>query len=108
MSAVVADALYDAADHIPVFLELQLPAKIYAPTVLDFDDYIVGTTAEQALTVQNAASAPASALQYSMTPPAGFGAPGGSFVLFAGTLVQFYGSRDWRWLLLPLAAFLAG
>jgi endonuclease/exonuclease/phosphatase family metal-dependent hydrolase len=85
VSAAVADALYDSADHIPVFLQLQLPAKIYAPTILDFDDYIVGTTAERSLTVQNAAGAPASALQYSMTAPAGFGAPGGSFVLFADT-----------------------
>lgn len=85
VSAEIADALYDASDHIPVFMELQLPAKIGAPTALDFGDYIVGAAAAETLSVQNVASVPGDALTYSMTAPGGFGAPGGSFVLFADT-----------------------
>ena len=84
VSAAVADALFTAADHIPVFLELQLPAKIEAAAAIDFGDYIEGTTAEEILTVGNMPSAPAEDLTYSMTTPSDFGAPGGAFVLAAG------------------------
>ena len=83
VSAEVADALFTAADHIPVFLELQLPAKIEAAAAIDFGDYIVGTAAEEILTVGNVPAAPAEDLTYSMTTPSDFGAPGGSFVLAA-------------------------
>ncbi|MBN2565155.1 MAG: choice-of-anchor D domain-containing protein [Candidatus Eisenbacteria bacterium] len=85
VSAAVADALYDAADHIPVFLELQVPARIDVAGSLDFGDYIIGATAEEDLTIQNTASVPGEALQYSMSAPSGFGGPGSSFVLFADT-----------------------
>jgi endonuclease/exonuclease/phosphatase family metal-dependent hydrolase len=84
VSSAVADALFTAADHIPVFLELQLPAKIEAATAIEFGDYIEGTTAEEILTVGNVPAAPADDLTYSMTTPSDFGAPGGSFVLAAG------------------------
>ncbi len=84
VSSAVADALYTAADHIPVFLELQLPAKIEAATAIDFGDFIVGATAEETLTVGNVPTAPAEDLTYSMTTPSDFGAPGGSFVLGPG------------------------
>jgi endonuclease/exonuclease/phosphatase family metal-dependent hydrolase len=84
VSSIVADALFTAADHIPVFLELQLPAKVEAATLIEFGDYIEGTTAEEILTVGNAPAAPAEDLTYSMTTPSDFGAPGGSFVLAAG------------------------
>ena len=84
VSAAVADALFTAADHIPVFLELQLPAKIEAAGAMEFGDYIEGATAERPLTVGNMPSAPAEDLTYSMTTPSDFGAPGGSFVLVAG------------------------
>ncbi len=84
VSAAMADALFDAADHIPVFLELQLPAKIDALAAIDFGDFIEGATAEETLTVGNAATSPAEDLTYSMTTPGDFAAPGGSFVLGAG------------------------
>ena len=84
VSAAVADALFTAADHIPVFLELQLPAKVEAAGAIEFGDYIVWATAERTLTVGNVPAAPAEDLTYSMTTPSDFGAPGGSFVLAAG------------------------
>ena len=84
VSAAVADALFDASDHIPVFLELQLPAKVEAAAAIEFGDYVEGATAERTLTVGNAPAAPAEDLTYSMTTPDDFGAPGGSFVLAAG------------------------
>lgn len=85
VSATVADALYYASDHIPVVIEVQLPAKVGAPSTLDFGDVIVGTSAvEETLAVENAASAPADELSYDLSAPGGFGAPGGSFQLDAG------------------------
>jgi len=65
----VADALFTAADHIPVFLELQLPAKIETATAIDFGGFVVGATAEETLTVGNVPAAPAEDLTYSMTAP---------------------------------------
>jgi endonuclease/exonuclease/phosphatase family metal-dependent hydrolase len=85
VSAAMADALYDASDHIPVFLELQVPARLndFGESIV-FGDVILGGAAEETLHVSNAASAPADSLDYSMSAPAGFGAPGGTFALAAG------------------------
>ena len=81
----IADALYTAADHLPVFLELQLPAKIDAVTTLDFGDYIEGTVAEEMLNVANVPASPAEDLSYSMSVGGpSFTAPGGSFTAGAG------------------------
>jgi hypothetical protein len=85
VSAAMADALYDAADHIPVFLELQLPARVDVAGTLDLGDVIVGGDASEELVVANAVAVPGDALQYSLTAPPGFDAPTGPFVLFAGT-----------------------
>lgn len=80
VSQTVADALHDASDHAPVYLDLQVPAKVSAEASLDFGSVIVGAAApSETLTVSNGASAPADDLEYSLTAPAGFTAPGGSF-----------------------------
>lgn len=80
VSQDVADALHDASDHAPVFLDLQVPAKVSATTSMDFGTVIVGAPApSETLTVTNVASAPADDLDYSLTAPTGFAAPGGSF-----------------------------
>ncbi len=80
VSQTVADALHDASDHAPVYLDLQVPAKVDAATSLDFGTVIVGAAAPwETLTVANAASAPADGLEYSLAAPGGFVAPGGSF-----------------------------
>ena len=80
VSQVVADALHDASDHAPVYLDLQAPAKLDAATSLSFGTVIVGAGApSETLTVANAASAPGEDLEYSLAAPGGFVAPGGSF-----------------------------
>lgn len=84
VSQEVADALNAASDHLPVVLELQLPAKVESESPLDFGQMIVGETAEQGQIVWNIATPPADDLSYSLTAPPGFAAPGGSFVLEPG------------------------
>ncbi len=82
----VADALKLAADHLPVVATLQLPAKIGVVTALDLGAAIVGGAASQNLTVENVGTLlPVDALTYSMTPPAGFTAPAGSFEALTGS-----------------------
>jgi len=84
VSAALADALYDASDHLPVFLELQVPARVSAPDTLDFGEVIVGRGADEMLSVDNVAGTPGEDLDYSLSAPAGFSAPGGSFSAAAG------------------------
>ncbi len=79
-----ATALWNASDHLPVRVDLQLPAKISAPAALAFGNVIVGATANQTLAVSNTASVPADELSYTLSAPAGFSAPGGSFSANAG------------------------
>lgn len=80
----VATALRNAADHIPVVLELQLPAKTSAPHAFALGDAIVGATHALPLTVTNSGPAPADTLRYTLTAPAGFTAPAGSFKAASG------------------------
>ena len=88
VSAEVADAIHEAADHIPVYAEFQLPAKIDAPTLLAFGDWIVGTPAVETLGVENIAPAPADELSYTLAIPGGFSGNGGPFEAAQGTLVE--------------------
>lgn len=80
----VATALRNAADHIPVVLELQLPAKTSAPHAFALGDAIVGATHALPLTVANSGPTPADTLRYTLTAPAGFGAPAGNFKAASG------------------------
>jgi len=79
-----ATALWTASDHLPVRVDLQLPAKISAPGSLAFGSVIVGAAASQNLAVSNPAVAPADELTYSLAADPGFTAPGGVFVANAG------------------------
>ena len=76
---VMADALHEAADHLPVYAEFQLPAKIDAPVSLAFGNVIVGIPSVEALTVENVATDPADELSYSLSIPAGFSGASGPF-----------------------------
>lgn len=80
----VATALRNAADHIPVVLDLQLPAKTSAPSSFALGDAIVGATLALPLTVANSGPTPADTLRYTLTAPAGFTAPAGSFKAASG------------------------
>lgn len=75
-----ANALYYSSDHLPVYLDIQVPAKIETDaSSLDFGTVIVGATAEENLRIYNVATPPADSLDYSFNSPTGFSAPGGSF-----------------------------
>ena len=81
-----ATALWNASDHLPSRVDIQVPAKIgvsNAPIALG--TVIVGATPPtQGLLVSNPAVAPADTLEYSYTPPAGITAPGGSLTFLPG------------------------
>jgi endonuclease/exonuclease/phosphatase family metal-dependent hydrolase len=75
--AAYGSALTAASDHIPIRVDLQLPALAQIAGSLPFGSVLVGATASQALTVANAAAVPADELTYAYAPPAGFSAPAG-------------------------------
>jgi hypothetical protein len=79
-----ANALWNASDHLPVRVDLQLPAKISVPATLAFGSVIVGATATQNLAVSNPAVVPADVLDYTLSPDPGFTAPGGTLHQAAG------------------------
>jgi len=81
----VANALHDASDHLPVVITLQVPAKVAVASSLDLGSAIVGGTASQNLAVSNGATAPADELTYTLTAPADFSAPGGTFNVDVGS-----------------------
>ncbi len=81
----IATALHDVSDHLPVLMTLQLPSKVSAASQLDFGSVIAGAPAQQQnLAVSNIGTVPADALDYSLSAPAGFTAPAGSFSAAAG------------------------
>lgn len=83
VGTTVATALRLASDHLPVIVTLQLPAKLDVTSALNFGDAITGANYSLGMPVDNLPPAPAATLTYSMTAPAGFTAPGGSFNLTA-------------------------
>lgn len=82
--ATIANALANTSDHLPLILQIQLPPKVNAVASLPFGTVILGATATQSLAVSNSASTPADELNYTLTAPSGFSAPGGSFTANAG------------------------
>ncbi len=84
VSAAIANALHEASDHLPVYADFQLPARIDAPAQLAFGAYIVGTPASLPLIIGNVAVAPADELDYSIAAPAGFSAAGGYYEIEPG------------------------
>jgi endonuclease/exonuclease/phosphatase family metal-dependent hydrolase len=79
VGVVVAAALRQSSDHVPVIATLQLPAKLATASAVDFGDVIVGGVAQQTLVVDDLPAPPAATLTYSFTAPTGFTAPSGSF-----------------------------
>ena len=82
--AAYASALIAASDHLPLRIDVQVPAKISTVASLAFGTVIVGASAVQNLSISNPATPPADGLDHSFTADAGFSAPGGNFVLAAG------------------------
>jgi hypothetical protein len=72
-----ATALKLASDHLPVRIDLRLPARIATAPALAFGSVIVGAPLQsQDLPVDNPAVAPADSLHCTFAAPADFGAPG--------------------------------
>jgi len=84
VGATIANALHEASDHLPVYADFQLPAKIDAPSVLAFGTCIEGTPSSRPLTVGNIAVAPADELDYSLAAPSGFSAASGLYEVAVG------------------------
>lgn len=87
VSDAVANALWGAADHLPVLLQLRAPARGTISTAsLAFGTVLVGYNATQPLTVGNAASTPGESMtyQYAAAPPGTFTGPGGVLNAAAG------------------------
>lgn len=84
--AAYATALYNASDHLPSRIDIQVPAKIGVSNApLAFGTVITGATPPvQNLLVANPAAAPADTLEYGYAPPAGFTAPAGTLTRLAG------------------------
>lgn len=75
----IATALRLASDHIPVLMQLSLPARVVASSQLAFGDVITGApAATQVLAVSNGATTPADKLRYTLTAPVGFTASPGA------------------------------
>lgn len=82
----LADDLQIASDHLPLLIDLQVPAKVSADqAVLDFGTVSIGAMADLVLTVSDAATlADPEDLSYSFAAPAGFTAPAGGFTHAVG------------------------
>ena len=80
------DSLMRASDHIPVQVDVRVPAKaVPSAPALAFGSVFVGATAQQPLTLTNPADVPGDALDYSFdTAPAGFTAPVDGYTAPAG------------------------
>jgi hypothetical protein len=89
--AAYATALKLASDHLPVRVDLQLPAEISTDASLAFGSVIVGATATGNLTVSNPALAPADSLNCSFVAPSGFTAPGPLAVVAGGSAAAAIG-----------------
>lgn len=79
-----------AGGHLPVFLDLRVPAHVSSPLVIDFGAVPQNSAAQQAITVSNGGdvalwhAAGIASLNYSLAASAGFGAPSGNFAAAAG------------------------
>lgn len=78
--AAYANALIKASDHLPIRVDIQLPARIsVAGAPIAFGTVIVGALATGDVQVSNPAIAPADELSYSLVAPVGFTVGGGPF-----------------------------
>jgi len=80
---ILGENLHQASDHLPVHLDIQLPARIQTIAAADFDTVIVGATAQETIRIYNIADLPADELDLEFTAPAGFSAPSGGYTVDA-------------------------
>src|ERR1041385_3208123 len=83
--AAYATALHSVSDHLPVRVDLRLPALLSVSAApIAFGTAIVGATVGTTLSVTNTAPAPGEVLSYSYAPPSGILAPQGTLTAAAG------------------------
>jgi hypothetical protein len=83
--AAYATALHTVSDHLPVRVDLRLPALLSVSAApIAFGTAIVGATVGTTLSVTNTAPAPGEVLSYSYAPPSGILAPQGTLTAAAG------------------------
>lgn len=86
--AAMANALHATSDHLPLVADYQVPAVVVADASLDFGTVIVGASAQAILSVSNGGNLAlfgfVDDLDYTLSAPAGFSAPAGSFADLAG------------------------
>ena len=80
--ATYAAALQKVSDHLPLRVDIQVPAISSVASSLDLGTVIVGGGAD--LAVANTATPPADGLTYTLAAPSGFTAPGGGFDVAPG------------------------
>ena len=87
--AAFAAALHGTSDHLPVRVDLRVPALAQAAsTPLAFGAVITGASASLTRTVVNAAATPGEALLYTWAATPGFTAPAGTQSVAAGALIS--------------------
>lgn len=83
--ATYAAALHAVSDHLPVRIDIRLPALLQASSSpIAFGRVLVGATVGTTLNVGNAAPSPGETLTYTYSAPAGFSAPAGTRSATAG------------------------
>ncbi len=88
--AQALQAMAAGGGHLPVFLDLQVPAKVSVPTIIDVGTVAVSATVNANLTVSNGgdvalwSNAGIADLTYSMVGTAGLTVPAGFFVTSPG------------------------
>lgn len=89
----IANALVVSANglgHLPIKLDLRVPAEVTSPILVDFGQVTQGSTAQQSVSVGNAGDTALfgatgiDSLVYTLSTGAGFTAPAGAFVDAAG------------------------
>ena len=83
--AAYATALHSVSDHLPVRVDIRLPALLSVSNApIAFGSAIVGATVGTTLSVTNNAPAPGEVLSYAYAPPTGILAPSGTLTAAAG------------------------
>jgi hypothetical protein len=83
--AAYATALHSVSDHLPVRVDIRLPALLSVSSApIAFGTAIVGATVGTTLSVTNNAPTPGEVLSYAYAPPTGVLAPVGTLTAAAG------------------------
>ncbi|HTM57268.1 MAG TPA: choice-of-anchor D domain-containing protein [Candidatus Udaeobacter sp.] len=80
-----ASALWNASDHLPSRIDIQIPAQIGPVAALPFGSAIVGGVVSQNASVADTAHVPADSLRFTATADPGFTTPAAPYAVAAGS-----------------------